>query len=127
MITKKRKTGKREFYQNLFFSILIGTFLFGTIGFLVISNLRISQKRTEMIERIGELQKEIQAVEEKNKNLKDGFNQIENESYWEEKAREQGYQKPGEETVVVLPPEEQEEVKKEEKSFWQNILGKIGF
>ena len=50
------------------------------------------------------------------------------EKNWEEKAREQGYKKPGEEQVVVLPPEEENQTPlEEEKSFWQRILEKLGF
>ncbi len=81
-----------------------------------------------MLERIESLKKEAQVLEEKNKELQAGILQTETESYWEERVREQGYKKPGEEAVVVLPPQEEKSTSTEkEKSFWQRFLEKIGF
>lgn len=127
MIAKKRKDKKREFLQGIFFSSLIGIFLLGAIGFLVVSSLNINQKRSEMVERIGELKEEIMLLEENNDKLRAGIIQAESDVYWEEKIRERGYKKPGEEAVVVLPPEEMKEEQVPEKSLWQKFLDKIGF
>ena len=127
MIAKKRKDKKREFLQGIFFSSLIGIFLLGAVGFLVVSSLNINQKRSEMIERIGELKEEIMLLEENNDKLRAGIIQTESDVYWEEKMRERGYKKPGEEAVVVLPPEETKEEQVSEKSLWQKFLDKIGF
>ena len=127
MIAKKRKDKKREFLQGIFFSSLIGIFLLGAVGFLVISSLNINQKRSEMIERIGELKEEIMLLEENNDKLRAGIIQTESDVYWEEKMRERGYKKPGEEAVVVLPFEETKEEQVSEKSLWQKFLDKIGF
>ncbi len=126
MVTKKEKVRKREFKQNLFFSILIGVFLLGAVSFLVISNLRINQKRAELIDRIETLRTEIQVLDEKNQQLKAGLIQTESETYWEGKAREQGYKKPGEEATVVLPPEEKGQELAEEEGLWHEILEKLG-
>jgi cell division protein FtsB len=126
MVAKFKKS-KKDSHQTVFFSILIGIFLFGVVGFLIISNLKINQKRTEMINRIETLKKEIQILEEKNKKLKAGILQTESKTYWEEKLREQGYKKPGEEAVVVLPPEENQTPTEKEKSFWEKIWEKLGF
>jgi cell division protein FtsB len=122
MITKIKKRKKGEFFQNILLSVLIGISLLGVVGFLVVSNLRINQKRTELISKIESLKKEIQVLEEKKEKIEAGITQTESETYWEEKLREQGYKRPGEETVVVLPPEEKEEKVEEEKSFWEKII-----
>ncbi len=128
MIAKNKKTKKDSNFQTIFFSLLIGIFLLGSVGFLIISNFKINQKRGELTNKIESLKKEVQALEEKNKQLQAGISQTESESYWEEKAREQGYKKPGEEAVVVLPPEEKSQPSDEkEKSFFEKILEKIGF
>ena len=127
MIAKLQKS-KRDSRQAIFFSALIGILVLGIISFLVVSNLKINQRRTELIERIESLRKEIQALDEKNENLRAGISRTQDESYWEEKVREQGYKKPGEEAVVVLPLEEyKEEPNEKEKSFWEKILEKLGF
>ncbi len=126
MIAKNKRIKKDGRFQNIFFSVIIGIFLFGVIGFFVSSNIKINQKRTEMIGRIEELKKEIEVLEKKNEELQSGIIQTGSESYWEEKMREQGYKKPGEEAVVVLPPEEQqEESAGEEKNFWEKIFDPV--
>lgn len=126
MIAKNKRTEKSKKVQNIFFSVLIVIFLFGIIGFFVVSNIKINQKRAAMIDRIEELKEEIRVLEEKNEEIRSGIIQTESESYWEEKMREQGYKKPGEEAVVVLPPEEQtEESAGEEKNFWEEIISPL--
>ena len=80
-----------------------------------------------MIEKIDYLKQEIEDLEEKNNQLKAGSGQTGSDTYWEERIREQGYKKPGEESVVVLPPEEGGGEIEEEKNIWQRFLEKIGF
>jgi len=126
MIAKKNKKRKR-FSENLIYSVLIIIFFVGVVVFLVVSNVRISKKRAEMATRIDFLKTEIQDLEEKNQQLKLGLSQSEQEAYWEEKIREQGYQKPGEEVTVVIPSTTNQEEKVVQKSFWQKIKEKFGF
>ena len=118
MISKSRRF-RKDSHQTIFFSILIGILLAAPIGFLTFSNLKISQRRAELTAKIEDFKKEIQILEKKNQELRAGITQTESESYWEERIREQGYKKPGEEQIVVLPPEGGE-VKKEESSFWNS-------
>ena len=114
MISKSRRFRKDP--RQTIFSILTGFLLVLATGFLIFSNLKISQRRSELTAKIEDLKKEIQILEEKNQELRAGITKTYSESYWEEKIREQGYKKPGEEQIVVLPPEEVE--KEEEKTFW---------
>ena len=128
MIAKKKKIEKGSVLKKVFYSALIGIFLFVTVGFLVISNFKINQRRGELISQIEELDREIQVLQERNENLKAGIVQAETDIYWEEKLREQGYKKPGEEQVVVLPPENGKATSTvEEKNIFEKFLEKIGF
>lgn len=128
MISKNRKTKKGGTYQNIVFSVSIGIFLLAIVGFLVVSNLRINQKRAELTEKIEELERDIRLFSERNEQLKAGIARTESDDYWEARLREQGYRKPGEETVVVLPPEGKDETAvPKEKNFWENLLQEIGF
>ena len=128
MIAKKKKIEKGSVLRKVFYSVLIGVFLFVTVGFLVISNFKINQRRGDLISQIEELDREIQILEERNENLKAGIVQTETDIYWEEKLREQGYKKPGEEQVVVLPPENGKATSTvEEKNIFEKFLEKIGF
>jgi len=124
MVAKRLKKEK-HFPENLIYSLLISIFFIGVVAFLIISNIRISQKKSEMNARIESLKSEIQSLEEKSQQLKAGLSQAQQESYWEEKLREQGYKKPGEEVAVVVPPQGEEQNKQSEKSFWQKILEKL--
>jgi len=127
MIAKRNRNLKGEGMQNTIFGVLLLVFLFGTVIFLFVSNWRITQKRSETIEKIKSLQEEVRILEEKNEKLKQGLVDVEDEAYWEEKMREQGYKKPGEEAVVVLPAENKtEESANIEKSFWDRFKEKFG-
>lgn len=119
-----KRRSKKEVFQAVFFAIFLGILTLGFIAFFIVSDFRIAQRRKEMLGQINSLQKEIQAVEEKNAKLKEGISQTEKDAFWEEKIREQGYKKPGEEQVVVLPPQgSANEPPKEQKTIWQKILG----
>jgi cell division protein FtsB len=128
MIAKNKKFKKESKFQTLFFSIFLSVLFFGAIGFLVVSNYRINQKRSEMLDKIDSLKKEIQDLEQQNQNLQAGISQATSTTYQEEKMREQGYQKPGEQNVVVLPPEKKPETSAEKpKNWWERFLEKIKF
>ena len=103
---KKRDSKEDKLFQVLFFTLTISL-----IGFLLISNLKINQKRSKLTAEIESLKKEIQILEEKKTKLEAGISATEKESYWEEKIRQQGFVKEGENPVVVLPPEENQEEK----------------
>ena len=128
MIQKTRKIKRGGSFKTIFSFVIILLLIFFVVGFLIISNLRINQRRGELISQIKKLEKEIQELDKKNQELKAGISQISDESYLEETAREKlGLKKPGEEVVVVLPPPESPNENKEEKGFWQKILEKLGF
>jgi len=128
MIANDKKIRRGEKKQGIFFPVFIGILFLGVVLFLIISNLKISQKRSGLLDRIGELNQEIEVLEAKKQELQANINQTQSETYWEGKLREQGYKKPGEEAVVVLPPEEKkEEVTEGESNIWQKFLEKLGF
>jgi len=124
MIPKNKK--KKNDAQSVVFPVILGLLFVGMVSFLVISDLRINQKRGEMLNTIDELQQEITALESEKKELESGLIDTEDATYWEGKLREQGYKKPGEEAVVVLPSEETEEIETPENSFWQRIKNALG-
>ena len=116
MIEKRKKRDSRE---ERIFQILFPIFTLTLIGFLIISNLKINQKRAKLTEEIESLKKEIEILEEKKLKLEAGLSQTEKESYWEEKIRQEGYMREGENPVVILPPKEtpEEKVVKEMNLF----------
>ncbi len=130
MVAKIKKNRNRNRYRVLFFPTLITLLVLLILGFLIFTNLNIARRRAELTERIEVLRKEIQVLEERNQELRDGIIRAGSEDFLEEKVREQlGLKKPGEEVVVILPPEAEakEEPVEKEKSFWEKIREKLGF
>jgi len=120
MITKSIRFKRKIFGQNLFFPILLAFLILLIIGFLISTNLKINRRRSELISQIETLKKEIQTLEEKNVNLKAEISQQGEEHFLEEKIREQGYKKPGEEVVAIKKIEAEKVETEKEKSFFQN-------
>ncbi|MFH1582377.1 MAG: hypothetical protein ABIA08_01295 [bacterium] len=128
MISKKGKTKKEINSQSLFFPVIVGVVFVGVMIFLIVSNIRITQKRTDLNSQISELQREILLLEEIKIKYEEGLIQAEEIAYWEERLREQGYKKPGEEAIVVLPSDETEdEGTGKNKSFWDKLKEFFGF
>ena len=101
--------------------------MFAMVGFLVVSNWKISNKRADLRVKIIDLQQEIQELEEERQGLQAGIQQVTEDEYMEEKIRNQGYKKPGEEVVVVKDAESSGSQKssKEPQGILDRILGKF--
>jgi len=127
MIKKKITRKRRESIQNIFLPLVLVSLFLIIVVFLIISNLKISNRRTELSQRISQLRQEVQILEERNKQLKGGISQALESDHTEKVLREKGlYKKKGENVVVILPPEgEEKEVEEEQKSIWEKILGKL--
>jgi cell division protein FtsB len=111
---KLKRENQKKFHVFLF---LISAFL---IVFLAISNLRIETKRNELKKEIDKLKAELQVLKERNEALKKAISRAKSESYWEEKAREEGYIKKGEEAIVIKIIGEEKKEKPE--TIWQRII-----
>ena len=128
MIAKNTGIRKKGTGQPVLFLTLIGILTAVLIVFLIFANIKISQRRAELKDRVDSLNKEITALSEQKRKLEEGINQTQSDFYWENRIREQGYKQPGEETVVVLPPEEnQSAASGQQKNFLEKFLEKIRF
>lgn len=126
MIAKKPKKIKEK--SDVFFQVAFSILTIFLVGFLLVSNVKIEKRRSEMSVRIDSLKKEIQTLQQKKDELESNLSQTGKESYWEEKIREEGYVKEGENPVVVMPPEKNQtgsEQKQEGFSagLWEKIKG----
>jgi cell division protein FtsB len=83
--------------------------------------LKIEKKRNELKKEIENLNSGLQLLKERNEELKKLINKTKSESYWEEKAREEGYAREGEEVIVIKKVEERKEEKKPE-TIWQRMI-----
>ena len=124
MIAKSKKQKKSDSKkEDLIFQAIFALLFIFFIGYLAVSNYRIIKKRGELSERIKSLTEEIQTLEFEKQRLEAGISETQKDVYWEERVREQGYVKEGEQQVVVLGSENiQKEETVSEKSFIQKVL-----
>jgi cell division protein FtsB len=102
MITKQKQQKKGKSKEDIIFQILfVGVILF-LVGSLLLSNYRMRKRRTELANQIEALQNEIFSLEDKKTELETGISDTQDPTYWEEKIRNQGYIKEGENQVIVL-------------------------
>ncbi len=126
MVAKPKRQRKIKIKEETVFQIVFFGLTLFLIGFLVVSNYRINKKRSELTKRIESLREEIQILGEKKDRLESGIIETEKESYWEEKIRDQGYVKEGENPVVVIPSgQNQGEDLEAEQNFSGGWLEKV--
>ena len=126
MVTKNKKVKKtypRTDLYPVFFMIIIAIFFL----LLMISNMRVRSRRAEMLEEIERLEEEVDALENRTSDLQTGILEVDKDVYWEERAREQGFVKEGEQPVVIIPSDEMSEEGKDEEGvgFLDRIISKI--
>lgn len=120
-LKKQKKASSKK--EDLIFQIIFVFLFIFFVGYLAVSNYRIIKKRGQLNERIMSLTEEVQALKSEKQRLEAGIVETQKDVYWEERIREQGYVKEGEEQVVVLGPGEiQKEEPISEKSFPEKIF-----
>jgi len=127
MIAEKMNRQKDPLWKKLLSSLFIAVLIIGAIIYLTFSIINIKKERANIGAELDALKSQAQSAEKKNEELKSGISEKQTEEYWEGKAREEGYKKPGEEVVIVVPSEAGKNNEKiEEKNIWQKFLEKIG-
>lgn len=126
MIAKKRFREKDSFSSKIL-KYLAVLFVLIIIIFLISSNLKLYQKRMDIGNRIGELNKKIQALEEKNQQFRAEINRTQSRGYLEEVAFEKLNLKPigAEVGVIASTQENKTEETQKEKSLWERILDPV--
>ncbi len=139
MITKYRKF-KRPSVSSLFLNsyLRIGFFLISVLVLLIavihlaFSNLKMNQKRTALNSRVRSLEQEIEALKDRNKQLKAQISRVSDQEYLEKEARERlNLKKPGEKVVTIVVQNKNKKDKKNLEtinlqSWWQKLLERLG-
>lgn len=123
MKKKINKELKQSRQTKIFFGMMIASVLIITAG-LIFSNIKVVQKRKLLLAKINGLKEEINYLQKKNDDLKEGVSQVEEDMYWETRLREQGYKKPGETVVVIKKPEAAAE-KIDSQNLWQKFMSEV--
>jgi cell division protein FtsB len=117
-----------KFFLFFFFTLTL-SFLF----FLIFLTARIEKKKKEFEINLRELKDKVTELEERKNFLQNQIQKIQKESFWEEKIRQEGYVKEGENLVVILnpqtslPPKINREnlIQENRKNFLEKIKEKI--
>ncbi len=93
-----RKKEKSLFFE--FFTVLVLA-VFGFYFFY--SGVKLFKEGSEIKKKNLKLKEELEKEQLKKNELQRKFQEIQQESFWEEKARERGYKKVGEEQYMIYP------------------------
>lgn len=129
MAIKIPKIKKKTSLGSRLAAALMGVIALAIIAFFGFSNWRIFNERQVMEAKIENLRRQVQILEEKRETLKAGLAAAQGEGFQEERLREQGYKKPGEEVIAVLRDGANSAIKQEDAAvsdnFWMNLWKKI--
>jgi len=133
MISKFKKKKKNSSVRNIFSFIFFLFFFICIFIILLVSNLKLKQKREQLLGQISYLETEIEKAKNKNEILRAQISQIESREYLEKVAREKfGLKAPGEEVVIITKEETKKENEIKEKTapfspkrWWEWIKEKI--
>jgi hypothetical protein len=128
MVATFKKTKKRTSWQTVLVSGVLGLLSLSLIAFLGVSNWKINEKRKALDEEIERAKAQVEILQERKDSLAAGLNESEKADFQEERIREQGYKKPGEEVIAVLQdkaPAKEEIRQVVKKSFWLDLWEKI--
>ncbi len=127
MITKFKRLKKRK-KKAVVVRYLIIAIIVIVASFFIYSSWKIMKKRGELRSQIQELEQKIQGLEKNEEDLKNQVSESAEQSFWEKKAREQGYKSPDEEVAVILWPDlDESEQAKTSPSILEKTIEKIKF
>ena len=128
MAARFRKIKKRVSIQTIFVSLVLSALALGLIAFLAISNWKINEKRKDLNAEIDAAKTQVEILQEREDFLKAGLNETEKQDFQEEKIRDQGYKKSGEEVIAVLQdnkPVQETPTQQKEPDFWLGLWDKV--
>lgn len=82
--------------------VIGGLLVLAIAAFLAVLNLRVYNDRQIVGSEVKKLREQLQILQERRETIKAGLNAARGEGFQEEKMREQGYKKPGEEVIAIL-------------------------
>jgi len=114
----------KELKKHLPSIILLLVIIF-FVGFFISTNYKINKRRNDLQDRFSFLKQEVQALEEKNRELREAKLETESDDYIEKVAREKlELKKPGEEVVVIQaePTDNLPENQGNDKTWWDKFM-----
>ncbi len=133
------KKQKRRFLKRNFYFTAGGILFLAISALLIFADIKIYKEKQRLNAQLEGYKKQIQEIESRNKVLKEGITEANNDNYIEKVAREElDLQKQGEKVVTfVMPPQQPKEEKKQQNfidigvwlgwlsNWWQVIKNKF--
>lgn len=119
MLANFNKKQKRVFSKKKLYFIAGGIFFIIASVFLILADIKIYKEKQKLNAQLLSYKKQIEEIEKKNKDLREGIAEAGNNNYIEKVAREQlDLQKQGEKVVTfIMPPKKPQEQKSEQQNF----------
>jgi len=117
-------TGKenKDFFNKKMLLKTGGIIFLVIIFLLIVADVKIYQKKKQLVSQINNYQKQIEDLKNSSQNLKEEIANSDNPDYLEKLAYEQlGEQRPGEKEVIFVMPASQESQTVESKNPWDNF------
>ncbi|MDO8486603.1 MAG: septum formation initiator family protein [Candidatus Staskawiczbacteria bacterium] len=106
MISNFKKKQKSDTPYNFLSSTLIKFLFLIVIVFLIFADVRVYKEKGKLNSQVNNLKEKIQAIQQKNDELKKGINNADDQSYIEKIAREElDLQKSEEKVISFIMPE----------------------
>ncbi len=139
MVANFRKKQKNKYSANIVFFVFGVILILIIIFLLIFKDIGIYQKKEKLNSEFDNIKKQIQAMTQKNEDLKQGISQSNSADYLEKVAREQlNLQKQGEKVVSFILPQQQPKNENNQQNlldvkvftgwlsnWWQNIKNKF--
>ena len=98
---------------------IVGIFILLMIVILLIADVKIYQKKRELVQRIDDYKKQIEDIKKSSQTLKSEIANSDNVDYLEKIAYEQlNKQKPGEQEIIFIAPPEDANISAKPANFW---------
>jgi len=119
MVADFKKKQKSSIFSDKTAYKIAGIIFLIIVVSLFFANLKIYQKKKELIAQVASYKKQIEEIKKNNQKLKEEIANSDNQDYLEKVAREeQDMQKSGENQVIFIAPPKKTESAAEIESFW---------
>jgi len=127
MVARFPKNKKRGVVRQIALTVFMGIPALALIAFLAVSDYRISKNRDDVQAQSLKLKQQIETLQEQSAALKEGLDQTNQDNFQEEKLRDQGYKKPGEEVWAVIGKKDEPKggAPAATGNFWTDLWNKI--
>ncbi len=124
MVPDFNKKQKRGFSKRNLYLIAGGILFLAVSALLIFADIKIYKEKQKLKTQLDVYKKQIKEIEDRNRALKEGIAEANNNDYVEKIAREElDLQKQGEKVVTFIMPPKQEKQEENTPNFFESWFG----